>query len=67
MDIKEVKQMGNNELITRFANLNYIKGSNDVLAKPMDEDLYMDIHLMKNEIIARISRVGVMFDTNNFI
>lgn len=64
MDIKEIQKMGNSELLTRYSHLHIIKGSNNVYNKPIvDDDLDIDIHHMKDEIMFRMSR-GVIDDTS---
>ena len=62
--IEEIKKMGNNELVVRYGHLNCILGSNNVYNNPIDDDLYMDTELMKNEIMLRMSRVA--YDTTAF-
>ena len=59
MDIKEVEKMGNQELVISFRNLCHQLGIDDVKCKKMvfvDEDLYMDIHILEEEIMLRMSR-----------
>jgi len=55
--IEEIKKMGNGELLTKYGHLHCIQGSSNVYNKPVDDDLYMDIELMKDEIMLRMSRV----------
>ena len=52
--------MGNNELITRFANLKQIEYINFEHNKPMDDDMNWDIYLLEEEIMSRMSRERVM-------
>ena len=56
MNIEEVKEMGNHELIIRFQGLCHVQGSRDITCKEVDEDLYLDIHILEEEILLRMSR-----------
>lgn len=66
MDIKEIQKMGNSELLKKYGHLHVIEGSNNVYNKPFDNDIYMDIELMKNEIMVRMSQRRAIDYTNNF-
>ena len=56
MNISEIKNMGNHELVIRFQGLCHVQGSRDITCQKTDEDLYMDIHLLEEEIMLRMSR-----------
>ncbi len=65
MDIKEISKMGNKELLTNFSHLSRIEGRSDVLNNHFPDDgLYVDIKIMENEIMKRMSRGGVIDNTS---
>ena len=56
MKIEEIKNMGNYELITTFQGLCHVQGSRDITCKEVDEDLYLDIHILEEEMLLRMSK-----------
>ena len=65
MKIEEIQKMGNEELIYKLSGLITIREMNYRICKSPDDDLYMDIELIKDEILVRMSRGGVIDYTNN--
>ena len=66
MNLKEIQKMGNKELLIRFQGLCHISGAKDVTCEKKDDDLYMDIHLLEEEIMLRMSSGGSIDYTNKF-
>jgi len=56
MDLLEIKKMGNHELLIRFSGLCHILGTKDVLCQKVDDDLYLDIKSIENEILERMNK-----------